>query len=215
VTALAGELRVPIVLVALGSQDCGDRDIASALERAPRFSIVLIEDVDCAFIPDETMSPNDEAYMRHTHVTLSGLLNAIDGVAAQDGRILFMTTNHKDQLSEALIRPGRVDVQYELGRASKTGASNLFAQFFPAPSEEQQQPDHRARLEQARHDFVAQVDDGVHSFATLQGVLMQCRDEPEVAAEAMRRAIEEEKRRGAGQKNKEEQGPMDDSKGED
>jgi len=28
------------------------------------------------------------------NVTLSGLLNALDGVAASEGRILFMTTNH-------------------------------------------------------------------------------------------------------------------------
>jgi hypothetical protein len=95
------------------------------------------------------------------------------------------------------------------------GASNLFAQFFPAPADEPQ-PDHHARLEQARHDFVAQVDDGVHSFATLQGLLIQCRDEPEEAAEAMRRAIKEEEKRGhgAGQRNKEEQSPMDTSTGE-
>jgi mitochondrial chaperone BCS1 len=184
VTALAGEMRVPIVLVSLGSKDCDDRGLASALERAPRFSIVLIEDVDCAFVPDENMNPNEEMYMRHTHITLSGLLNAIDGVAAQDGRILFMTTNHKERLSEALTRPGRVDVQCELGKASKAGARALFAQFFAPSSAELD----KAGYERACIDFVAQVDDGVHSFATLQGVLMQCRDDPGAAADAMRRA---------------------------
>lgn len=29
-----------------------------------------------------------------TKVTFSGLLNALDGVATADGRVLFMTTNH-------------------------------------------------------------------------------------------------------------------------
>ena len=37
-------------------------------------------------------------------VTLSGLLNAIDGVGAQEGRLLFMTTNYVERLDEALIR---------------------------------------------------------------------------------------------------------------
>lgn len=42
-------------------------------------------------------------------VTFSGLLNALDGAAAQEGRLLFMTTNHIEKLDSALIRPGRCD----------------------------------------------------------------------------------------------------------
>jgi len=42
-------------------------------------------------------------------VSFSGLLNAIDGVRSQEGRILFMTTNHKENLDPALLRPGRAD----------------------------------------------------------------------------------------------------------
>ena len=39
-------------------------------------------------------------------ITFSGLLNAIDGVAAQEGRLLCLTTNRVDRLDPALIRPG-------------------------------------------------------------------------------------------------------------
>ena len=42
-------------------------------------------------------------------VTLSGLLNVLDGVLSQEGRILIMTTNHIEHLDEALIRLGRSD----------------------------------------------------------------------------------------------------------
>lgn len=35
------------------------------------------------------------------------LLNALDGVAAAEGRLLFMTTNYIERLDQALIRPGR------------------------------------------------------------------------------------------------------------
>jgi chaperone BCS1 len=38
--------------------------------------------------------------------TISGLLNALDGIASQEGRILFLTTNKKEKLDPALIRPG-------------------------------------------------------------------------------------------------------------
>lgn len=51
-------------------------------------------------------------------VTLSFLLNLIDGVLETPGRILIMTTNHADRLDRALIRPGRIDVQIEFTKAS-------------------------------------------------------------------------------------------------
>lgn len=51
-------------------------------------------------------------------ITFSGLLNALDGVRSQDGRILFMTTNHKEKLDAALLRPGRADVHVKLNYAS-------------------------------------------------------------------------------------------------
>ena len=46
-------------------------------------------------------------------LSLSGLLNALDGVAASEGRILFATTNHLERLDPALSRPGRMDVWIE------------------------------------------------------------------------------------------------------
>ena len=48
-------------------------------------------------------------YQGLNRLTLSGLLNAIDGVTSSEGRIVFMTTNYVDKLDPALIRPGRVD----------------------------------------------------------------------------------------------------------
>jgi mitochondrial chaperone BCS1 len=69
-------------------------------------------------------------HLRPTNASLSGLLNAIDGVAAQEGRLLFMTTNYCDHLDEALIRPGRIDMQFYIQKALKAAAGELFDQFF-------------------------------------------------------------------------------------
>lgn len=52
-------------------------------------------------------------------LTFSGFLNAIDGVRSQEGRIIIMTTNYKEKLDPALLRPGRVDEMYEINYASK------------------------------------------------------------------------------------------------
>jgi hypothetical protein len=60
----------------------------------------------------------------------AGLLNAIDGVAAQEGRMLFMTTNHIERLSAALIRPGRVDVRLEFTHATDEQIMDFFVGFY-------------------------------------------------------------------------------------
>jgi len=64
-------------------------------------------------------------------LSLSGLLNALDGVAAAEGRLLFATTNHLEKLDPALSRPGRMDVWIEFKNASKWQAEALFRNFFP------------------------------------------------------------------------------------
>ena len=65
--------------------------------------------------------------------SVAGLLNAIDGVAAQEGRMLFMTTNHLERLNEALIRPGRVDVRLEFTHASAEQITDFFVRFYQVP----------------------------------------------------------------------------------
>eukprot|EP01066_Platyproteum_vivax_P016807 Platyproteum_vivax@DN7228_c0_g1_i1.p1 len=52
--------------------------------------------------------------MASDRLTLSGLLNVLDGVVDSPGRILVMTTNHPEKLDKALIRPGRINLKIEL-----------------------------------------------------------------------------------------------------
>ncbi|KAJ2905293.1 putative mitochondrial chaperone BCS1-B [Zalerion maritima] len=65
-------------------------------------------------------------------ISLSGLLNAIDGVASHEGRMLIMTTNKPESLDDALIRPGRVDLQVAFGNATQTQAKQLFQRMYEA-----------------------------------------------------------------------------------
>ncbi|EME43025.1 hypothetical protein DOTSEDRAFT_72427 [Dothistroma septosporum NZE10] len=67
-----------------------------------------------------------------TGVSLSGLLNAIDGVATHEGRVLIMTTNHPEKLDAALVRPGRVDLRVEFKRAMREQISELFVRMYAA-----------------------------------------------------------------------------------
>jgi chaperone BCS1 len=63
-------------------------------------------------------------------VSMSGLLNAIDGVASQEGRVLVMTTNHPEKLDDALVRPGRVDMKIKFTLANKQQTRELFMRMY-------------------------------------------------------------------------------------
>jgi len=64
------------------------------------------------------------------NVTFSGLLNALDGVASAEERIIFLTTNYVERLDEALVRPGRVDMTVRLGDATRYQVEQLWNRFY-------------------------------------------------------------------------------------
>lgn len=72
-------------------------------------------------------------------ISLSGLLNAIDGVASHEGRVLIMTTNVPESLDAALIRPGRVDLQVGFTNATREQAQELFVRMYEADPGRHQQ----------------------------------------------------------------------------
>jgi chaperone BCS1 len=63
-------------------------------------------------------------------VTLSGLLNAIDGATATEGRLLIMATNHPGNLDSVLLRKGCADEHFEIGYATKVTAELTFNHIF-------------------------------------------------------------------------------------
>merc|ERR1719158_2486284 len=63
-------------------------------------------------------------------LTLSGLLNALDGPTATTGRLLFMTTNQRHRLDTALVRSGRIDYEVEFKHAEEDHIQRLFNRFY-------------------------------------------------------------------------------------
>lgn len=107
-----------------------DDDLNHALNDAPSQSIILLEDIDGIFVGREYVDKEGRKRQRGG-VTFSGLLNALDGIRSQEGRILFMTTNHREKLDPALLREGRCDMQIKLNNASAFQMENLFKKFYP------------------------------------------------------------------------------------
>jgi len=100
-----------------------DEELVSSFDAVRDQSIVLIEDVDCAFKQRE----NAEA----EGISFSGFLNCIDGVLApHNGRILIMSTNHIDKLDPALIRPGRIDARIEVPLLDRNAAIGYVDRLF-------------------------------------------------------------------------------------
>jgi hypothetical protein len=68
---------------------------------------------------------------RVMQVTLSGLLNMVDGLWSSSGqeRILIFTTNHKDRLDPALLRPGRMDMHVHMGYCGFVAFRELAANY--------------------------------------------------------------------------------------
>ena len=106
-------------------------------------------------------------------MTFSGFLNALDGVASGEERIIFLTTNHIDRLDPALIRPGRVDLAPSVDDAVPEQARTLFTNFYGnGQSEEDDEVDLLGR--QVEEIVSEGMKDGRRiSMAALQGMFIR------------------------------------------
>lgn len=177
VKALASELGMSVYLLMLSDPDMNDNRISSLLSQVPDGNMLLLEDVDCAFVQRRRTGegaserPGERGPRGHG-LTFAGLLNALDGVAAGEGRIVVMTTNHVDRLDPALVRPGRADVKLEIRNATADQARRLFLRFFPSRTDD-------------ADAFAGQISCGEFSMAALQDYLMTHRTSPEQAVQAV------------------------------
>jgi chaperone BCS1 len=132
IQALAGDLDYNICMINLSEKTLTDDRLNHLLNHVPDRSILLLEDVDSAF--NERKQSDEQGYT--SGVTFSGLLNALDGVASAEERIIFMTTNHPEKLDPALIRPGRVDYKDIIDNATEEQARAMFLRFYKGATEE-------------------------------------------------------------------------------
>jgi hypothetical protein len=139
--ALASLLEKPVYIINPATID-NDNQLQRAINCAGS-NFVVIEDIDAIKAAGEraaSQAANDEkdgavsvssGEASKSGITLSGLLNAIDGIGARAGRVLFITSNHADTLDAALLRPGRVDKRFDLMHADAVVAAEMFEKFFP------------------------------------------------------------------------------------
>lgn len=121
------------------SKNMNDDTLNNLMNTTPENSIILLEDIDAAFprrdlkedeekSKKDMMSPEEASSGK---VTMRGLLNALDGVASTEGRLVFLTTNYVTKLDPAMTRPGRVDKKVHIALPTDTQIGKMFSRFYP------------------------------------------------------------------------------------
>ncbi|KAJ7585054.1 mitochondrial chaperone BCS1 [Mycena floridula] len=225
--ALAGELGLEIYSLSLASSFVDDSFLQRAVSSIPKHSILLIEDIDCVFAsrdeldfmeeygaPDMMMPglpPNPFSQPKRSSVSLSGLLNVIDGVGSEEGRLFFATTNYIDRIDPALTRPGRIDKKIEYHHATKDQASALFKRFFRLDDiakldledfleTEKSFETGTLCMEDLAARFASLVPPSEFTTAELQGFLLSCKKNPAQALLGISVWVEEERKDRAAKK---------------
>ena len=144
VSALAASFGMSIYVLNL--TELNDRTLKGAINEVPENSVILFEDIDCMKTADRRPGKHTPLHIaavsNEAHpgpsgngVTLSGLLNVLDGFHAPENVIFVMTTNDVDALDPALLRPGRIDYRLFLSEASLSQKLELYRRFFPEASD--------------------------------------------------------------------------------
>lgn len=107
---IANEMHMNLYYISLKGMD--DDTLISCAGRIPANSLVILEDVD---IFKAVKEADRETSEESSGVSLSAMLNILDGFQSPPGVVFILTTNNIDALAPAIIRPGRVDLCEELG----------------------------------------------------------------------------------------------------
>ncbi|KAF8378729.1 hypothetical protein HHK36_030078 [Tetracentron sinense] len=132
IAAMANYLKFDIYDLEL-TRLTSNSDLRSLLLSTTNRSILVIEDIDCSVdLELQDRQKADGNPQRDNELTLSGLLNFIDGLwsISEDARIIVFTTNHKDRLDPALLRPGRMDMHIHMSYCTPCGFKQLASNYL-------------------------------------------------------------------------------------
>lgn len=131
IAAMANYLKFDIYDLELTSLS-SNSDLRRVLLSTTSRSILVIEDIDCSVQTRDRQQGGDQYDGSNSTFTLSGLLNFIDGLwsSCGDERIIVFTTNHKDRLDPALLRPGRMDVHINMPYCTPQAFSILASNYL-------------------------------------------------------------------------------------
>ena len=123
ITGIASKYNMNMAVLYFDSK-MTDTMLMKAFTQLSENMVLVLEDIDVLF---KERKENDN---HKNALTFSGLINALDGIAAPQNNIIFMTTNYKCNLDKALIRPGRVDMCMKFTYTKKEQVYKMFKAFY-------------------------------------------------------------------------------------
>ena len=218
--AISGAFGLDIYCISLLEPSITEESLSLLFNALPSRCVVLLEDIDSAGLQSRAVAASDYEYLDdergmhlfqddtqtlhparslvrdqsspRSNVSLSGLLNAIDGVASQEGRVLILTTNCPDKLDPALTRPGRIDMKVMFPLADCKQIRELFVRMYQktrdghagSPRKTTEKNVQERELEEIADEFSSRLKDQKLSPAQVQGFLLKRKNDP-------RRALKE------------------------
>lgn len=196
--AIAGEFGLDLYEVKVPSV-ATDADLEQMFQEIPPRCVVLLEDIDAVWVDRsnaEKSALDNKTGTNTSNCTLSGLLNVLDGVGSQEGRIVIMTTNRPDQLDNALIRPGRVDMKVFLGKISRESAAEMFVRMF-SPDLGCTSHLSMKEIQELAAQFASHIPDDTFTPSLLQGFFQLHLESPYEAVACIAAWVEKETSQGS------------------
>jgi chaperone BCS1 len=123
----AGIVRESTMLKRDGKKQRNDEPIADSDESSePAVTKALFQSRPRPVI----VEPQTQQPPQKTQVTLSGLLNTLDGPGSKEGHMVILTTNAPDSLDKAIYRPGGIELKLFLGYSTSVTAGITFIRIF-------------------------------------------------------------------------------------
>jgi DNA polymerase III delta prime subunit len=111
INAIAGKYNLNIFLISF-SVNITDEVFKKLISGLHKDSLLVMEDIDVLFQSGGGSGGGK-------NITMSTILNSLDGLARKNRIICIMSTNHFDLLTDVFKRPGRLDMLVEFKNADK------------------------------------------------------------------------------------------------
>jgi len=108
------------------SKDITDSNLITLISNRPNKSIILFEDIDCLL---GDINRNEETKEKEVKISLSCILNILDGIYTPNDVIFIITTNDLDKIDDAIKRKGRTDVLMDIKKPNLKLIENLKDKF--------------------------------------------------------------------------------------
>jgi chaperone BCS1 len=132
IKSIASEFNMNICVININQ--VSDKSLEKGLANVPNNSVVIIEDFDSSGASKDRVQVNtesDDLKSIMSSLTLTGLLNTLDGINPLDDCVIFMTTNHLDKVDSAIYRKGRIDHIIEIKEVSPIDVAEYSSKMYP------------------------------------------------------------------------------------